>query len=158
MAPRLHTGETVMRTMCLRHLRQWGALLWSCLLLLTPASMSALTVNLAWDANTEPNLTGYNLYYGTSSGVYSNKVGVGKVTSYSVTLPNGGPYFFALTAVNAEGLESDFSTEATYSGSNTAPTISGLSNVTGNEDTATGAMAFTVGDAQTGLSNLQITA
>src|SRR4030095_3670915 len=44
------------------------------------------TVTLAWDANSETNLTGYKLYYGTSSRGYTNVSSLGNVLNTSVTL------------------------------------------------------------------------
>jgi hypothetical protein len=70
----------------------------------------AAQVTLAWDANTEPDLAGYKLYYGTSSGNYSNHIDVGNVTSYTMTLGPGIIYHFAVTAYNST-LESSFSNE-----------------------------------------------
>lgn len=57
---------------------------------------------LAWNANPEPDIVGYRLKYGTSSGVYSQILDVGNVTT--ATVPNLAPgtnYFFVLTAYNA---------------------------------------------------------
>ena len=65
-----------------------------------------------WRANPEPNLAGYKLYVGTLPGVYSGFVDVGRVTSYQFTdLFRGMTYYFALTAYNTAGMESDFTPE-----------------------------------------------
>src|SRR6266508_4056476 len=48
---------------------------------LAPALSSAAQVTLAWDANTDPDLAGYKLYYGNSSGSYQFSVDVGNVPS-----------------------------------------------------------------------------
>ena len=70
------------------------------------------TVSLQWEPNTEPDLAGYKLYYGTSTGVYTVTNDVGGVTSTSVAeLTAGIEYFFALTAYNTTALESTFSNE-----------------------------------------------
>jgi hypothetical protein len=45
----------------------------------------AAQVTLAWDANTDPAVTGYKLYYGYASRTYGTPVDVGKVTQYSQT-------------------------------------------------------------------------
>src|SRR5207245_9008613 len=83
------------------------------LCLLAPASSSAAQVTLAWDPNTEPDLAGYKLYYGTSSGPYQFSVDVGNLTSYTLSgLLEGRIYYFAATAYNSSLGESGFSNEA----------------------------------------------
>ncbi len=72
-------------------------------------------VNLAWDAHTDPAVTGYRIHYGTASGVYTGSMAIGKTTAASIPgLADGVNYFFALTAVNSSGLESDFSAEVSF--------------------------------------------
>ena len=44
-----------------------------------------VSVHLAWDANTEPTVSGYKLYYGKATRTYSVIVDVGKVTDYVLT-------------------------------------------------------------------------
>jgi len=86
-----------------------------------PATGFSAQVSLAWDPNTESNLGGYYLYYGSSSGNYSQIIDVGLITNYSVTnLTDGWTYYFALTAVNTAGLESGYSNEVDYSTANPA--------------------------------------
>src|SRR5581483_1257735 len=41
------------------------------------------TVKLAWDPNTESDLAGYIVSYGTTSGQYSSSVDVGNITTYN---------------------------------------------------------------------------
>ena len=73
----------------------------------------AQTATLAWDANSEPDVTGYRLYYGTSSGNYNQQVDVGKVTVFTVSgLDLSVDYFFAVQAYTAAGLQSGLSAEA----------------------------------------------
>ncbi|MCU0591399.1 MAG: fibronectin type III domain-containing protein [Desulfobacterales bacterium] len=73
-------------------------------------------VTLAWDANTEPDLAGYKIHYGTASGNYSVHLDVLNVTSYTITgLTEGQTYYFAATAYDDSGNESGYSNEATYS-------------------------------------------
>jgi hypothetical protein len=69
---------------------------------------------LAWDANSETNLAGYKLYYGTSSRAYTNVSSLGNVLNTSVTLAEGNTYYFAVTAVNTLGAESDYSAEVSH--------------------------------------------
>jgi hypothetical protein len=49
-------------------------------------------VSLAWDANTQPNLAGYMVYYGTASRQYGDPVDVGNVTAYTVPNLSAGTY------------------------------------------------------------------
>jgi hypothetical protein len=68
-------------------------------------------VTLQWDANTETDLAGYKIYYGTASGVYGTPVVSGTSTTYTVTGLAAGTYYFAVTAYNTSGLESGYSNE-----------------------------------------------
>jgi phosphodiesterase/alkaline phosphatase D-like protein len=97
------------------------------LLLNWRASAIAADASLSWDANTESNLAGYKVYYGTSSGNYGPPVDVGNQTSFTVTGLNGLIYFFAVTAYNDSGDESGYSTEVSKNfGDVTAPTLSSI--------------------------------
>ncbi|MBN1907368.1 MAG: hypothetical protein JW927_19980, partial [Deltaproteobacteria bacterium] len=91
------------------------------LIIISAATVSARQVTLTWDPNSEPDLSHYIVYWGTMSGNYtSNSGNIGLVTEYSVTIPDEGQYFFAVTAVDDAGLESDFSNEVfTEEGSGT---------------------------------------
>jgi hypothetical protein len=59
------------------------------------------------------------VYYGTASGTYQQQRGSGiYVTTSSLTLsdlPAGFTYYFAVTAVDSSGNESDYSSEASKS-------------------------------------------
>jgi hypothetical protein len=73
------------------------------------------SVTLAWDPNSEPDLAGYRLYYGTASRSYDRTIEVADGTSVPVAdLDAGTTYYFAVTAYNTAGLESDFSNEVSY--------------------------------------------
>ena len=75
--------------------------------------------NLSWNANKEPDLAGYRIYYGTTprtgncpSGGYPEKIEVGNTTSYKVEhLKEGETYYFSITSYNKGGKESCFSAE-----------------------------------------------
>jgi hypothetical protein len=72
-------------------------------------------VTLAWNPSTSPIVTGFNIYYGEASGIYTNKTSVGTVTS--LTIPNlviGATYYFAATTFSAAGTESALSSEVSY--------------------------------------------
>src|SRR2546428_738116 len=93
---------------------------------LAPALSSAAQVALAWDANTDPDLAGYKLYYSISSGSYQLSVDVGNQTSYTLSgLLEGQIYYFAATAYNLSGSESGFSNEVSKAIPDvTPPTVS----------------------------------
>lgn len=78
--------------------------IWSC--------ASAQTVIVTWDANTEPDLAGYKIYYGTQSRTYDTIINIGADT---IKLLNGfevdKEYFFAVTAYDSAGNESEYSDE-----------------------------------------------
>lgn len=89
------------------------------------ANAEAAQVNLSWLANSESNISGYKIYYGTSSGNYTSSFNVGLTTSYNLTgVTSGQTYYFALTAYNSSFLESNYSPEVsiTVSGSSPTPT------------------------------------
>jgi hypothetical protein len=72
-------------------------------------------VTLAWDPNSEADLSGYRIHYGTSSGSYTSVRDVGNELTCTVTgLTAGETYYFAATAYNTSGLESDYSNEVVY--------------------------------------------
>lgn len=81
------------------------------LLTVTPPTTSG-TATLTWTANTETDLTGYNVYVGTQSGAYGAPVSVGKATTYTASnLIGGSTYYFTVTALNSAGEESLHSSE-----------------------------------------------
>src|SRR6185295_467721 len=86
---------------------------------------SAFSVTLAWDRNPEPDIAGYILHSGTNSGHYVNAANVSNVTTNTVLgLTPGVTYYFAVTAYNTSGLESDFSNEISYTADSVKPAVS----------------------------------
>jgi len=74
----------------------------------------AIDIIIGWDANTEPDLVGYKLHYGTVSKTYTTTVDVGNITQYTLRdLVAGTTYYFAATAHN-DNSESDYSNELAY--------------------------------------------
>ena len=72
-------------------------------------------ISLAWDANSEADLAGYNIYYGTASRNYTHRIDVGNTTEHTVAgLDDGGRYYFAATAYDQNGNESAYSTELVH--------------------------------------------
>ena len=73
-------------------------------------------VSLAWNANTEPDLAGYNLYRSTTMGGPYTKVNAMLITVLNFSdngLTNGTPYYYVLRAVDASSNESANSSEVT---------------------------------------------
>lgn len=67
-------------------------------------------VKVTWQANREPDLAGYFVYYGTHNGFYQYRLAVGRQTEYTIRdLTPGETYWIAVTAVDTAGNESAFS-------------------------------------------------
>ncbi|HMP84386.1 MAG TPA: fibronectin type III domain-containing protein, partial [Verrucomicrobiota bacterium] len=103
------------------------------------AAFTTNAVTLAWEPSPDSSVTGYKIYYGAASGVYTNSVDVGGSTSGEVNgLVAGVTYYFVVTAYTVAGVESLPSNEVSYTVPvilvNQPPTLNSLSNVTLNED------------------------
>ena len=88
-----------------------------CLGLLFSSRITGLaeSVTLAWDRNPETDVTGYQLYYGTNSGIYSQTVNVGNTTEVVIPdLESRTTYYAVVTAYNTAGLESFLSEELAF--------------------------------------------
>ena len=85
----------------------------------------AAQATLTWDPNTESDLGGYKVHYGTTNGSYTVHTDVHKVTTHTVTgLTAGQTYYFAATAYDTSGNESGYSNTVSYAvpGATEAPT------------------------------------
>lgn len=92
-----------------------GVLLFFILFVAITETAFAVNIRLKWDPNTESDLAGYKIYYGSASRVYSNSINVGNVTTYTLTnLDPRYPYYIAITAYDTENLESAFSNEVRW--------------------------------------------
>lgn len=81
-----------------------------------PVPNRVAKIALAWDASPSPEVRGYRLYHATNGQNYSSFYSVpGRTnTTYTVTnAPPGASNSFVVTAVNADGIESDPSNTAT---------------------------------------------
>jgi hypothetical protein len=86
------------------------------------ASISVGSVTLAWDANDEPDVAGYRIYYGQPEGSFDQSVDVGNVTTASIeNLMEGRVYSFHATCYNSAGLESAPSNAVEYAVPTTVP-------------------------------------
>jgi hypothetical protein len=113
-------------------IRNW--LLWAVLLTLgrLPA-FADHSATLGWDPSPDTNTVGYKVYYGGTSGIYTNNMYVGNVTTGTVYgLTGGATYYFSATAVSGSGAESIFSNEASAAipqSVSQPPTLAPIANV-----------------------------
>ena len=89
------------------------------------AAAGAQQLTLAWDASVSTNVVGYRLYYGTNTRSYQFVTNTGLMLTQAVVLPHRGRWFFAATAYDTDGLESDFSNEVSWESKPTAPVMAG---------------------------------
>jgi hypothetical protein len=87
-----------------------------CLMLLLASPVRAgQSVTLSWQSNPDPEVAGYDIYYGSTSHDYTNIIDAG--TNSFVTISNlasGITYYFAATAYDAQNQQSEFSNEAIF--------------------------------------------
>ena len=58
------------------------------------------------DGSPLTDLSGYRLYYGTTSGHYTTSIDVGNITTYTFTNLASGTYYFVVAAYNTAGNQS----------------------------------------------------
>lgn len=68
------------------------------------ASAKSTQVDVAWTANTESDIAGYNVYKGLEPGVYDGVVDAGDNTGYTLFLEDG-THYLAVTAYDTGGNE-----------------------------------------------------
>ena len=107
---------------------------------------NAASLSLTWNANTESDLAGYKVYFGTSSGSYGTPIDVGNVTEYELTgLDEGVRYYVALTAYDTSNNESEKSDEESGIPPDTHdPTVT-ITNPTSSSTFATANGTITIG-------------
>ncbi|HUA38150.1 MAG TPA: fibronectin type III domain-containing protein [Candidatus Sulfopaludibacter sp.] len=70
------------------------------------------SVTLTWQPSTRPKLTGYDIYYGTASGIYPNVLNVGKTTTVTISnLVGGRVYYFMIYTYDVSGNITPYSSE-----------------------------------------------
>lgn len=78
-------------------------------------TVPAGAVVLAWNPDSDPTVTGYNVDYGKSSGTYTAVVDAGARAMVEISgLTPGQTYYFAATAYTSAGVQSSFSNEISY--------------------------------------------
>jgi hypothetical protein len=83
-----------------------------------PPQGTTASITLSWEtpvsqADGKPlaDLAGFNIYYGKSSQAYSDILDVGNVRNHTFQNMSPGNYFFAITAYDSAGNETDSSPE-----------------------------------------------
>ena len=127
----------------------------------------AASASVAWSApttNTDgtaiSNLAGYNLYVGSASRSYQQKINVGNATSYNVAnLNDGSTYYFAVTAYNSAGAESAYSTEASkaFPATTTTHTITATAYAGGTITPLNNTRVSTATSGTTVIKNVTVT-
>jgi hypothetical protein len=78
-------------------------------------STNAVSLTLSWNASSSLGIVGYNVYYSSASRDYTNEASPGDGLTWTVPgLIIGDTYYFAVTAEDALGFESDYSDELVY--------------------------------------------
>ena len=125
-----------------------------------PMSAIAASMQISWNANTDSDLAGYKVYYGTTSGTYNANVNVGNVTTHTISdLSTGQTYYVAVTAYDTSANESEYSTEVSASipvPDTTPPTGSILIN-TGSDSTTSRSVTLTLSATDnSGVASMRI--
>ena len=83
-----------------------------------PPEGTTSSITLSWEtpvslADGKPlaDLSGFNIYYGKSPLGYSEVIDTGDVRTYTLQNMPAGTYYFAITAYDSAGNETDFSPE-----------------------------------------------
>ncbi len=88
----------------------------------------AASITLKWNRNQEPDIAGYQIFWGTKSRQYSNRITISDTArtpvsrNYTINgLKEGVTYYFALKAVDLAGQLSPFSQEVVHHIKSTVP-------------------------------------
>jgi hypothetical protein len=129
------------------------------------AATQSLTFTIKNTGNLALNISGVGVTGGSAADFVVNTTGMttsvtsGTSTTFTVsfTPAAGGARATTLQISSDDSVAPFFSIALSGTGLNNAPTMSGLSNQTINEDNSTGALSFTVGDVETSASSLTLT-
>ncbi|PYT33984.1 MAG: hypothetical protein DMF52_14285, partial [Acidobacteria bacterium] len=115
---------------------------------------ASTVVRLTWDANTEPDLAGYRIRYGTAPSSHTQMIDVGMVTSYAVMdLPAGTTFYFVVAAYDLAGNESQPSNEVSAQPTVVAPLLTIAAADSPDPVAAGGNLTYTLSYSNTGNAN-----
>jgi hypothetical protein len=113
-----------------------------------PLNARAGQATLSWSAASSTGVKGYKIYYGTSSGTYSQSVDAGNATSYTLnTLTAGQTYYFVATTYDSAGDQSIYSNEVSKTIPQSTFTISASAG-TGGSISPSGSATVNSGGSQ----------
>jgi len=117
------------------------------ILALFPAPGFATSLHVTWTADSDTDLAGYKVYYGTQSNTYGTPATVTSGTSYDITnVQAGSTYYVAISAYDQTGNESVKSIEksASIPASDTTPPTGSVSINSGAASTTSTAVTLTL--------------
>ena len=95
----------------MRYVRNIGVIVIG-IISLFPSFCPAASLLVTWVANTDSDLAGYKVYYGTQSRTYGTVADVQKANSYQISnVQNGSTYYVTVASYDNSGNESIRSTE-----------------------------------------------
>jgi hypothetical protein len=142
----------------MRHVRNIGVIV-IVYAFLFPPLCTAASLLVTWKANTDADLAGYKVYYGTQSGTYGTVADVQKATSYQISnVQNGSTYYVAVTSYDTSKNESNRSTEISVyipvsvsgAASDTTPPTGSVVVNAGAATTSTSAVSLTLSASDAG--------
>ncbi|MBV9009261.1 MAG: fibronectin type III domain-containing protein [Verrucomicrobia bacterium] len=98
----------------------------------TPTPTPISTVTLAWTGSPSTNVTGYHVWYGVTSGNYTQRLDAGNSTNDTVSgLAPSTSYYFVVKAYDAAGQESAASNEVSFTtGASTSVSVAAATEPT----------------------------
>jgi hypothetical protein len=138
-SPNYHTCDDVVANISIPYLTQVTQMFTASILRVsrmpdTPVGFRALNVGdgasvyLDWEPNQELDIEGYNIYYGTESGMYDSVKTVPSAEDTLYNLADGTTLYLALSAIDTDGYESFLTGEISVYVSSTPYTPTGLTS------------------------------
>ena len=95
---------------------------WSFLSVALTSVLAETSLSLTWDPSPSKDTVGYSLYFGQADSGKLNRISIGGQPSSEISgLIEGIPYLIYVTAVNADGIESQPSNVLNYTPAAAAP-------------------------------------